>query len=180
MDQGRISVSYARALLEWAVEKKTAQEVYAQSESLLNLIKNNPDFSLLLHSPMVSLTKKKQVVEKLLRNFTPNLVEIVGLVVKNRREKLLVNIILVYQKLYRERFGIIRSYVETANSLGPNLKNTIKDFLGNSYKKSVELDFKVNPDIIGGFILTIEDSLLDKSVKWELEKLRKKLVGIEH
>jgi F-type H+-transporting ATPase subunit delta len=180
MDQGRISVSYARALLDWAVEKNTSQEVYVQSESLLNLIKNNPDFSQLLHSPMVSLTKKKKIVDKLLSGFAPNLAEIVGLVVKNRREKLLVNIILVYQKLYREKFGIIRTHVESSITLGPSVKNTIKDFLGNAYKKSVELDFKVNPDIIGGFILTIEDSLLDKSVRWELEKLRKKLVGIEH
>jgi len=64
--------------------------------------------------------------------------------------------------------------------MGEGTKGAIKDYLATTYNKSVELNFKVNPDIIGGFILTIEDRLMDKSVKWELEKLRKRLKGIEY
>lgn len=179
MDQGRASVSYAKALLDYSVEKHVVETVYAQTEVLLEILKKNPDFYLLLHSPMVSLSKKIQITNSFLKDFTPVLVNLIVLVIKNGREKLLENIILVFQKNFRERFNIIKTFVESAKPLELTTKNSIKDYLSKTYNKSVELVFLINPDIIGGFILTIEDRLLDKSVKRELEQLRKKLIGIE-
>lgn len=179
MDQGRISGSYAKALLEYSLEKQVVEKVYAQTEIFLEIIKKNPDFSLLLHTPMVSLSKKVQVVNNFLKDYTPELIDLVVLVIKKGRETILENIMLVFQKIYRERFNIIKAFVESAKPLEEKTKVSIKEYLSTKYNKSVDLFFIVNPEIIGGFVLTIEDKLLDKSVKWELEKLRKKLIGIE-
>lgn len=178
MDLGRVSVSYAKALLEYATNNRVAEIVYSQSNDLIAIIKNSEDFRLLLHTPMVSLSKKIQVVKTLLKDYSPELVSMVILTIKNGREGILENILLVFQRLYREKFNIIKTFVESAWPLETQTKESIIGFLKKTYDKTVESIFIVNPQIIGGFTLTIEDKILDKSVGVELKKLQKKLIGI--
>ncbi len=177
MDQGRVTVSYARALLQWANENSVEEEVYEQSAYFVNLL-NNPDFAQLLTSPMINASKSAKTIQAVVSKATPKLARFVSLVQKNNREKQLTGMMLSFQKLYRDQKGIIRTRVESPTELSPSSKNGIKQFIGNSFKKEVELEFSFNPSLIGGFVLTIEDNMLDKSVKGELEKLRKKLMGI--
>ena len=178
MDQGRVSVSYAKALLHWAIEKGAAQEVYSQSVKLRVLLDSDPDVMLLLTNPMASLSKRVDIFSKVLKDYTPNLIEFVSLILRKQRGKNLKNILLVFERIYREKFGVIKCIVESSSELGEGAKKSIGLYLEQKYKKSVELEFVIKPEIIGGFILTIEDKLLDKSVKGELEKFRKQLMGM--
>lgn len=180
MDQGRVSVSYAKALLQWAVEKGIAKEVYSQSAKLRVILTANPDAMLLLTNPMTSLSKRVDVLSKVLKDHTPNLIDFVSLVLRKQRGKNLKNILLVFERIYRDKFGIIKCIVESSSELGKSTKESIEQFLEQKYQKSVELEFVIKPEIIGGFILTIEDKLLDKSVKGELEKFRKQLLGMAY
>jgi F-type H+-transporting ATPase subunit delta len=177
MNQGRVSASYAKALLDWSVEKELSKEIYADCEKLHKFLQNNRDFYLILQSPVLSKPKKRGIITTLISEIAPSLLDFINIIAKNGREKQLENILLVYQKLYREKFGIIRSQVESANALSEVATMGIQKFLEKTYSKSVELEFKVNPALIGGFVLTIDDNLLDKSVKGEIEQLRKKFIG---
>lgn len=169
-------MSYARALMAWAEEANLSQEVYAQSSCLLNLIDENPTFSQLLHTPMVTLTKKVKAVSAILNECAPHLIKLVSLVVKNKREKLLKRIILGFQKLYREKNGIIKTHVDFAQEINDELQMAIHNYIAKTFDKTVEMDFEIHPEIIGGFRITIEDKLLDKSVKGELEKIRQQFL----
>lgn len=180
MDQGRVSASYAKALLQWATGSNKASDVYRQSVCLLNLLDTTPDFYLLLHSPMASLSKKVDAVKNVLERCSPLLADFVCLMVKNRREKHLKNAILIYHVLYRQQYNITKAIVESAAEMSEISKQQIEEFLKNKFGNVVDLEFKLKPEIIGGFILTIDDLLLDKSVKGEIEKLRRKLIGIEN
>jgi F-type H+-transporting ATPase subunit delta len=180
MDQSRVSASYAKALLGWASDSKLLAEVYSQSIDLLVLIENNSDFVQLIHSPLVSLTKKNSIIDKVLDKSAPLMINFLKLIVKNRRDRLLKHTLLVFQKLYREKQGIIKSQIESASVLGADTQKAIETYLAKTFNKSVQMEFSVNPSLIGGFVVTIEDKLLDKSIKWELEKLRRKLIGIEY
>jgi F-type H+-transporting ATPase subunit delta len=180
MDQGRISASYAKALLQWASPLNLAHEVYEQSICLLKLMDSNPDFYLLLHSPMASLSQKIKAVTKVLNSCSPKLADFVCLMVKNRRERHLKNAILVYHVLYRQNYNITKATVESAKEMNTSSKQQIEDFLKTRFGGEIDLEFKLKPEIIGGFILTIDDLLLDKSVRGEIEKLRRKLIGIEN
>ncbi len=178
MDQGRVAMSYARAILGWAEELDQAKQVYDQSSCLLELIESNPDFYRLLHTPMVSLTKKSESIASLLETCSPQLVDVVRLVVKNRREKYLKQIILCFQKAFRNRYDIIKVLVVVASDFNLTSKEAIKLYLSELYSKEVEIEVRTNPSIIGGFMLTIEDQQLDKSVAGELDSLRKRLTKI--
>jgi len=180
MNQGRVSVSYARALLYWAIEQQVAPRVYSQSEQVLQMIENNPEFYQMLHSPMISKAKKEEVIENVLSKVAPDLVKFLKLIIKKHREILLVNILLVFQQQYRVKFNIIRVNVESIYELNQSVQNNIAKYLEQAYNKKVEIGVSVNPELIGGFTLTIEDKFLDKSIRGELELLRKKLLGIEY
>ena len=69
--------------------------------------------------------------------------------------------------------GIVRTQVEIARELSNETLLSIKHFIANSLKKEIELDVMVDPSLIGGFKLTIDDRLMDKSIRGELELLRK-------
>jgi len=168
-------MSYARALLDWAEESGLAMDIYAESANLIQLIEENPSFYYLMHTPMVSLTKKIKTVTTILLNYTPYLTTIVCLTIRNRREKQLKHILNCFQKLFRDKYGIIKTHVEVASEISKETQLSIKEYIAKTLKKNVEIDFNVNPMIIGGFKLVIEDRLLDKSVKGELELLRKRL-----
>lgn len=179
MDQGRASASYAKALLDWAIDNNLAGDVYAQSHFLWNLINTNPDFYLLLHSPMTSITKKKLAIEHVLNSCSPLFSIFVSLMVKNHREKLLKSTLLVFQSLYRQRFNITMATVESANEMNHLAKQRVTEFLEKTFGGQIELVFQLKPEIIGGFVLIVNDQRLDKSVKGEIDKFRRKLIGIE-
>ncbi|MFP4555540.1 MAG: ATP synthase F1 subunit delta [Bacteroidales bacterium] len=180
MNQGRVSVSYARALLGWALDQQVASNVYSQSEQFMRMIESNPEFYQMLHSPMISRSKKEKVIENILSKVAPDLIKFVHLIVKKQRESVLKSIILVFQRLYRQKFNIIKVNIESISELSQNSMDNIASYLRQKYKKDVEIGLTVNPELIGGFTLTIEDKYLDKSIRGELELLRKKILGIEY
>lgn len=178
MDQGRVSVSYARALLSWAISEGVSADVYAQSKRLYQFICENPDFEQLLCTPALTASRKQKAVNSMLSEFTPHLTKLILLIIKKRREGNLRSILLVLQKLYRENFGIAKVTVESANALSDDTIQSIAAFLKSKLSKEIEIEQLVNQDLIGGFTLTINDRFMDKSVKGELELFHRKLLGI--
>jgi F-type H+-transporting ATPase subunit delta len=178
MDQGRVSVSYARALLAWANSKKLAGEVYVQSKNLFHFIENHPEFTQLLSSPVVPTSKKQKICSSLLTEFAPHLTKLVVLTIKNGRENNLPFIMLQYQKLYRNQHGVARVEIESASELSSDIIGGIKGYLEQNLGKSIEIEHHIAPDLVGGFRLIIDDRLMDKSVKGELDLLHRKLLGI--
>lgn len=178
MNQGRVSASYARALWGWANDKGLATQVYEQSVELLEFAKQNPEFIELLNSKGVLPSKKETICLAVSSRLTPHLSSIISLHIKNKRESNLILTMLQYQNIYREKKGIVKVVVVSASMLSTKLVNGIKEFLHGKLNKDIEMEQDVNPELIGGFTLTIGDRYLDKSVRGELELFRKNLLGI--
>ncbi|NHB68043.1 ATP synthase F1 subunit delta [Perlabentimonas gracilis] len=176
MNQGRVSVSYARALFDWANSKGLLIEVYAQSKKLQQFMIQNPEIEQLLSSPGIRISRKQKVIETLLTEYAPLLSTLVILTIRNQREKHLPIILLVFQKLYREQLGVAKVMIESATELNINTLKGISSYLSKKLSKEIEIEQRVNQALIGGFTLTIEDKFMDKSVKGELELFRKKLM----
>jgi F-type H+-transporting ATPase subunit delta len=179
MDQGRVSVSYARALFDWASSTDLLEETYAQSKRFQLLMAQNPEFAQLLSSPGVPVSRKQKIVETLLAEYAPHIIKLVFIALKNKREGQLPSIILMFQKLYRIKKGVAKVVVESTFELGKSTLSGISQFLNQKLSKEIEIEQRVNQTLIGGFTLTIEDKFMDKSVKGELELFRKKLMGTE-
>lgn len=178
MNNGKISVRYARALFESALEKKLLDRVYQDMVFILDIC-SLPEMKEFLNSPIIVPTKKIEILHKITDKKIDNLtLSFIDLVVNKERESFLPSIARTFKHETKQFRGITESVLTTAVKVGPEIRQQISDLISGLFKTKVELTEIVNKEIIGGFILKIEDNYIDASVKNKLRKIEKELKGI--
>ena len=171
----RIASRYAKSLLDFATEQNAVQEILGDMTTFKAMAENR-DLQLLLKSPIVNAATKKKVFDALfadkLSKLTNSFFEIV---LRKGREEYLAPIADAFIQLYKEGKGISEVTLTTAAPLTDDVIARFQKELLNSEVTNKEVDLKtiVDPDIIGGFILEIEDRLYDDSVAHKLDQLKK-------
>lgn len=97
------------------------------------------------------------------------------LVLKHERENLMRVIILVYRDLYRDYHQIDHVLFETAVEIPKSLQEKVKEKVKEKTGREVELETRVRPEFIGGFIILIGDRMYDYSYRTKLQNIRKAL-----
>jgi len=167
MNESQISVRYAKALFLSASEQQILDKVYKDMEVLTSTCKLE-DFQYMLGVPTLQPSQK----EKLLRA----ILSMIDLVVKNKREAYLPGIARFFRELYRKETGVRAATLVTAQAVDESEMNGIRKLIKKAYDSDVELTTVVDGDVIGGFVLTIEDMRYDASVASNLKKLKKQLL----
>lgn len=177
MNSSRISVRYSKAIFNSAIEKKLLNEVYQDMIFITELCKL-PEMKELLASPIIVPTKKKDILNKVTENYIQKIsLSLIDLVVKNGRENYLPAIAREFIRETKEYNGITESVLTTAIKVDEKIKKQVIDLITGIFKTKVELKEIVNRDIIGGFILRVEDSYIDASIRNKLRKIEKELKG---
>jgi len=177
MDNGKISVRYARALFHQAVNEQCAAEVYACLTRLsANYAKAIEQFNEILSNPMISDEEKLKLLHTAIGEpIHPCVARFLEfLIAKNRENKVLL-IALKYQEMYRKANNILRADVTTAMAVDDTTLEQIRAFVEQNYHCAVDMYAKVDPSLIGGFTLDIEHERMDASVAGQLNKLKKEL-----
>ncbi|MEX0968758.1 MAG: ATP synthase F1 subunit delta [Bacteroidia bacterium] len=173
MSQHRISQRYAKALLEFSLEKNELEEIRTDVQDFLKLTRENRDFRLLLESPVIDQDKKKQILNRILEGKINNiLLRFIHQVLTKKREELLAGIFNQFLVLYNERMGIAKATLFTAVPIDEKLHKQISEMLQQGTNRRFELDAQVQEDMIGGFILRYDDKLVDSSIKTRLKELK--------
>ena len=176
MNQSKISVRYAKALFISSQEKNILEEIKNDITLVYKTIKEITEFRLFLTDPITKTSKKqlifKNAFDRKVNNLTLSFIE---LIVKNKREMHLEDISRNFLDLYRKEKGIKKVVFTSATKASEHTKKNISELVKNVYKSEVDLTETVNSDIIGGFILRIEDQQVDTSVSSKLEKFRREL-----
>ena len=97
------------------------------------------------------------------------------------KKKLLVNIEGIassYATLVKEHFDILEVYMVSSSPMDEKAKKILLEKLGSAYGKKVDIVEKVDPKLLGGFILKIGDQFIDASVKGRLMELNQKLLSL--
>jgi F-type H+-transporting ATPase subunit delta len=177
MNESRISVRYSRALFNLAIDKKLLDEVYLDMIFISELCRL-PLMKEVLESPIIVPSKKKDILHKVTGNEIQKItLLLLDMVVKNGRENYLPAIARVFISETKKHNGITESVLTTAVKVGDKIKNQITDFISDLFKTKVELKEVVDKEIIGGFVLRIEDSFIDASIRNKLRKIEKELKG---
>lgn len=146
MNEGVISKRYARALLNYCLERGSADSVYEQ-------------VCLILEGGM------PKVLEEDLQRF-------LELLSSNGRLSYAKYIFGSFAMQYRGHCGIVQARLTTAGE-APELDEQIKESLKDRFEGKMVFSHKVKPELIGGFVLEIDDKVMDTSVKTKLEKIRR-------
>jgi len=178
MNESKISVRYSKALFESAVEKNVLERIYQDMIFILETCSVD-EMKELLDNPVIRPSKKTEILTGIFKGYVDKLtISLVKLVVNNGRESFLPGISRVFIKQTKEYKGITESVLTTAVKVDERIKKQITDLITNVFKTKVELKEVVDKDIIGGFVLRVEDNLMDASVRKRLRKIEKELKGI--
>ena len=176
MNQSKISVRYAKAIFMAALETKNLKRVMEDINFFMKVHKEGR-FREMLESPVVKPSDKKKVVNELFSERISNLsLDFFNLLLANKREVYIPDIARNFKALYKRSIGIRNAELTVPEKVDQEFITRFKEILKKTYNSEIELDEKVKPEIIGGFILKVEDEQFDASVSSELVKIRKKLL----
>ncbi len=176
MNDSKISVRYAKALFHAADEEKKLERVVKDVKAFENALQM-PRFREVLQSPVVKTSAKKQLIKDGFKKDVDELFfNFVLLVLTNKRESYLVPILRNLKALYKEKLGIKTAELTVSAEINDTLRKKFSDLMSKTFNSKIEFEEKIDPDIIGGFILKVEDEQFDASVKSELARVKKKLL----
>ena len=174
MSRDPISRKYSRALLEVARERGELESVMSEVAALEEAWKTElPAFLL---SPKVQLAQRLAVVEELFASTGALFRAFLGLVIRKGRTALLPQMMQDMREFADAEAGRVTGTLVTAAEVGEPLKAEIHSALSQMLGRQVQLEHKLDPQILGGFIARIEDHQLDASLRTRLEQMRHALL----
>lgn len=182
MSSYRIASRYAKSLIDLAIEQGKLDRVLEDINSFEKAT-HNRDFMLLLRSPIVKADKKEKVMDALFKDkLDPLTHSFLQIIVRKGRESQLAEIAQEFINQYRDIKGISIVEVISAEPLAQDIIESIRRKLVGSKLTHGNIEFRtsVDPDLIGGFVISFEDKLYDASIKHQLDELKKQFSGKEY
>lgn len=172
MKHSLVKQRYAKSLLDLALDLNQVEEVHADMKHLLSAAAESRDLTMMLRSPIIKPDDKIAVLTKVFENKMSNLsMQFMALLAKKKREELLLEIADKFLALYKEHKGIKTAYLTTARELNPEVRERVVSQLKTQTGAEVELIEKVQDDLIGGFVLRVDDKQIDASMRGALKKI---------
>lgn len=177
MNESKISVRYARALFQLCLEKDAVEEVYRDVRLIDRVMKENPNLGQILESQVIPPSRKEKILTQIFGDRTNQAtMQLMHLIIKNHRESYIPMIMRQFMDLVKEKKGITEVLLTTAQPVSADMTNELKQLIAGKIAGTFEMKTLIKPEIIGGFILRVDDLQLDASVRKELDRIRKTLI----
>ncbi|MGV3631350.1 MAG: ATP synthase F1 subunit delta [Bacteroidota bacterium] len=163
---------YAKALLELAIEQNKTQEVSQDMHRFSDAFQETREFQLFLDSPVIKADKKNAILNEVFPGFDMLTKSFIELLVKKGRENALGQIAESFDAQLKSHMGIIPVSIISAQPLDDATKKTILSKLEKSLHGKLELEERIDPSLIGGFIVKMGDTQIDASVSNKLKNLK--------
>tara|TARA_Y100001968_G_scaffold327963_1_gene374135 strand:+ start:947 stop:1495 length:549 start_codon:yes stop_codon:yes gene_type:complete len=168
-----ITTPYAEAFLQVAESRNEVDKVVAQSKSILKLWNASPEFQEAMASPVLEVGAKKAALEKMFsKQITPSFLNLLKLLADRNRIGFLNSVLERLLELYREQRNIALATVTSASELSDDqqteLLQKVQDVAGT---ENLELDLKIDPSLIGGFVINVGSKVIDASLSGQVRRL---------
>lgn len=163
----KLAYSYAKALIELDDSK-----IFDDYKAFLSLINENNDFKKLLNMPIISNNEKKEIIKVLDKKFSSNFINFLYVLIDNSRINLLEKIFYELEILYYEKNNILLFIIKTASTLNDSILDNIKSKLELKYKKEIILRNIVEKNLLGGYLITCNNKIMDNSILNNLECIK--------
>jgi F-type H+-transporting ATPase subunit delta len=175
MSEIRVASRYAKSLLELAEEKGALETVHNNMQLFSNTCDNSRELKLMLRNPIINHEVKLKALRRLFSDkFHTITLSFFEILTKKQRENLLDVIAKEFHKQYNALMKIENALVTTPFELTEDLRASFRKVVEEISGKQVELKEKINPELIGGFVLQINDKQIDTSISSRLNELRMK------
>ena len=175
MSSNIASRRYARALLDVAEDGGLTEQVARDLEVIRKTMDGSRDIVNLVRSPLVKGDLKARILQEVFSGLSEKTLLFINLLCRKKRSAILLDVIEEFSALRDEREGIVNvdvaSAVELDDEQSKKLINGLADYTGKKVRAKLSLD----EQLLGGVTVKIGDTILDNSVKHQLEMLNEAL-----
>lgn len=179
LEENKIATRYARALFESAVESGSPEKLFKDLTTLQEVIQAIPELLPFLSNPSIPTQEKQAFLDS---QFTKKsnvvLLNLLKIMVDNDRISAFPLVVERYQDLLNELENVTTAEVVTAFEVAAPLEKKIKNALEATFGfNRVDLHKRVDPGLLGGVMIKIQDKVIDGSFVGKLESMRKQIAG---
>ena len=174
MSELTVAARYAKALIDLAQEQNSVEAIKNDMELFHHTLRVNPELKAVLANPIVSHSKKVKILDEVFsKKVEKASITFFKLMVNKSRGEVLYATSQEYISMYDIKNHIIHASVVSATALSEANKQKMIADIQAATGGTVRLDAKIDPALIGGFVLTIGDRQVDTSLANDLKKLKK-------
>jgi ATP synthase F1 delta subunit len=170
-----IAAVYARSLFEVAQEQNKLDTVRDELGAFADAVDANRELQTFFFSPYFSTAEKADGLDRAVSGADPVVVNFLKLLIENHRTPAVFRVRREFDRLWREENKRLPVQVTSAVELDQATVSQIGDRIAQQTGQKIDLSASVEPDIIGGIIVRVGNSILDASVRNRLEQLRKQV-----
>jgi F-type H+-transporting ATPase subunit delta len=170
-----LATVYARSLFEAADDAGRLDEVREQLGQLADALDADRDLQVFFFSPYLSAEEKKDGAAKAVTGADDLVRNFLDLLIENQRVPALFGIRREYDALWEHENKLLPVQVVSATELDPAIVDRIGDRIAEQTGQKVELSSAVDPDVLGGLVVRVGNTVLDASVRNRLENLRREV-----
>jgi ATP synthase F1 delta subunit len=166
---------YARSLFEVASEHGKLDELRDQLTQFADALEEHRELQVFFFSPYFSSVEKQDALGRVLLEADELLINFLKLLIENHRMPIIFRVRREFERLWEEENKMLPVEITSAIGLDELTTKSLGDRIGERTGRKVALTARVEPDILGGIILRVGNSILDASIRNRLEQLRKQV-----
>lgn len=182
MHNPRLAERYAKSLIDLSMELNQLEDVSDDMLSLQSICKQSREFVLMLNSPIITADRKYKIVNSITEGKISTISQtFIKLLCSKNREANLPGIVTSFVEQFNKIKGIHKVKLTTAVPVSNEIKNLfIQKIRAATDIKIIELESKVNEDLIGGFTLEMDGKLVDASILRDIKDVKKQFANNDY
>ena len=170
-----IAQVYARSLFEVAQEHEKLDEVRDQIGQFADALGESRELQTFFFSPYFSTEEKKNGLDATLEGAEEIVLNFLALLIENHRMPALFRVRRELDAMWQDVNKLLPVQITSAVELDAAVTKQIGEEIGRQTGRKVELTSTVDPDVLGGIVVRVGNSILDASIRTRLERLRKQV-----
>jgi F-type H+-transporting ATPase subunit delta len=170
-----IAAVYARSLFEVAKDSDKLDDIRAQLGEFADALAESHDLQIFFFSPYFSTQEKEEGLDKALDGADPIFENFLKLLIENHRMPVVFRTRRAFEGLWREENKLLPVQITSAVELDKGTVEQLGDKIAEQTGRRIELSAEVEPDILGGIVVRVGNSILDASIRNRLEQLRRQV-----
>jgi F-type H+-transporting ATPase subunit delta len=171
---------YARALFDVIVKQRDPAGADTELAAFADVLRTHDTFARVSANPAVPASRKRAIVQAIVDRTrpSPEVAKLLLLLAERDRLTILPEIVQAYRSRVLDHQQIVRAEVTTAEAMGEAERAVLETRLARATGRTVMLEAKVDPAIIGGAIAKVGSVVYDSSISRQLARLRARLADM--
>lgn len=170
---------YAHALFGLAKEKKALDSVHQDMQTIHSAINQSIELKSCLENPIFPPEVKTKILEKIFKkHLQPLSYNFVLFLQEKGRLYILPKISDAFEQFYLEDQSIIKIKISSTTELTKTQLSSVSHHLKLKFRKEIDTTVEIDPTLVGGIRIQVEDTIYDYSIRTQLQTFKEKLITV--